>query len=241
MRRGTSRVLRAGWGMPSSFTRSALPSTNRLETIGASATPSTSLAVDFDVAGEYERAERLYREAIELLRRAGDEMLVMSAQANLGYSLLVQGRAEEAEQLIAALVESEKTAGMRHWVSVSLTNLAECRLHRSDSRRAGALYREILTDYIDVAQRPVVTIVLDGLALVAALERSDVRAVHLWGFVDESLESMGIGLDTSLGEERAAARASAHEALGDDEFERLLAEGRAMSLDAAIEQALEKS
>jgi hypothetical protein len=46
-------------------------------------------------------------------------------------------------------------------------------------------------------------------------------------------------LDISLGEQRAAAMASAREALGDEEFERLLAEGRAMSLDEAIAYALE--
>ncbi len=50
---------------------------------------------------------------------------------------------------------------------------------------------------------------------------------------------MSAALDTVLLEERAAAIASAREALGDDEFERLFAEGRAMSLDDAIAYALE--
>jgi hypothetical protein len=45
-------------------------------------------------------------------------------------------------------------------------------------------------------------------------------------------------LDISLGDERAAAIASACEALRDVAFERLLAEGRAMSLDEAIASAL---
>jgi hypothetical protein len=50
---------------------------------------------------------------------------------------------------------------------------------------------------------------------------------------------MSAALDTRLLEERAEAIGFAREALGDGEFERLLAEGRGMSLDDAIAYALE--
>jgi hypothetical protein len=47
-------------------------------------------------------------------------------------------------------------------------------------------------------------------------------------------------LRTAREDDRSAALAAACEALGDDELDRLLAEGRAMSVDEAIAYALDE-
>ncbi len=129
--------------------------------------------------------------------------------------------------------------GDRATLVVVLTNLAELRVRRGDPEGAAALYAEVITTYRDAAEGPRLPIPLDGLAIVAALEGRPDRAARLWGASQASLESMSAALDTVLHEERAAAIASAREALGDDAFERLFAEGQAMSLDEAIAYALE--
>jgi hypothetical protein len=103
---------------------------------------------------------------------------------------------------------------------------------------AAGLYREVITTYRDAALGARLPVPLDGLAIVAALHGCADRAARLWGASDAALDSIGAALDTALREERAAAIASAREALGDVEFERLLAEGRGVTIDDAIAYAL---
>ena len=135
--------------------------------------------------------------------------------------------------------ELSERQGDRATLVVVLTNLAEFRVRRGDPEGAAALYAEVITTYRDAAEGPRLPIPLDGLAIVAALEGRPDRAARLWGASQASLESMSAALDTVLHEERAAAITSAREALGDDEFEQLFAEGRAMSLAEAIAYALD--
>jgi hypothetical protein len=80
---------------------------------------------------------------------------------------------------------------------------------------------------------------LDGLAIVMTFEGRPARAARLFGASETGFSSMGAGVDTALDDERAKAVASARAALGDEEFERLQADGRAMTVDEAVAYALE--
>ena len=197
------------------------------------------LANALGARGEHARADEVFLESLDVLRRAGEDRFVAWTLNDLGYSLLGQGRLAESESLLMEARGLSERQGDRATLVVVLTNLAELRVRRGDPEGAAALYAEVITTYRDAAEGPRLPIPLDGLAIVAALEGRPDRAARLWGASQASLESMSAALDTVLHEERAAAIASAREALGDDEFERLFAEGQAMSLDEAIAYALE--
>jgi predicted ATPase len=197
------------------------------------------LANALGARGEHARADELFLESLDVLRRAGEDRFVAWTLNDLGYSLLRQGRLAESESLLMEARELSERQGDRATLVVVLTNLAELRVRRGDPEGAAALYAEVITTYRDAAEGPRLPIPLDGLAIVAALEGRPDRAARLWGASQASLESMSAALDTVLHEERAAAITSARQALGDDEFEQLLAGGRAMSLDEAIAYALE--
>jgi predicted ATPase len=189
--------------------------------------------------GQHARAGEVFAESLDVLRRAGEDRFAAWTLNDLGYSLLGQGEVATAESLLTeARVISERRRD-RATMVVVLTNLAECGVRRGDPEVAAALYREVITTYRDAALGARLPVPLDGLAIVAALQGRAGRAARLWGASDAALDSIGAALDTALREEHAASMAAAREALGDEEFERLLAEGGAMSIDDAIAYALE--
>jgi hypothetical protein len=63
-------------------------------------------------------------------------------------------------------------------------------------------------------------------------------AARLLGAADAVREASGAVPEPFEAAMRDRTRAAAREALGDDAFERALAEGRAMTLEAAVEYAL---
>jgi tetratricopeptide (TPR) repeat protein len=192
--------------------------------------------------GQYQDAERLLEDSIGLLRGAGEEHIASYAISELGYTLLQQGRAGEAQTLLEESLRSAEHRGSGEDIITDLTNLAECHVHQGDLPGAEALYHRVLA--ASGESGPLGYLgpnAVDGLAVLAAIGGMPARAARLWGASDASLGSMGATLETTLTEQRAVALASAREALGDDEFERLLAEGRAMTGDDAIAYALEDS
>jgi predicted ATPase len=188
--------------------------------------------------GDPVRARELFSESLATLDPLEDDWLKAWAQHDFGYALLAQGEVAEGESLIESAGQIfERYGDVPRMVTVFL-NLAEAAVKRGETARARALYRKALSNrwpgwphYWSAA--------LVGLATLDTRYGKFHRSVRLWGASDAALQSHGAILETSLEEERAQAMASAREALGDEEFERLLAEGRAMSLDEAIAYALE--
>jgi predicted ATPase len=190
--------------------------------------------------GQYDEAERLLEESIGLLRRFGDERTASYPLTELGFTLLQQGRAGEAQALLEESLRSAERRGSREDIATDLTNLAECRVHQGDLPGAEALYHRVIEASGEFGLGYLGPNAVDGLAILAAIRGMPARAARLFGASEAGLSSMGATLESSLIEQRALTLASAREALGDDEFERLLAEGRAMPLDEAIAYALEE-
>jgi non-specific serine/threonine protein kinase len=197
-----------------------------------------SLGTILAEGGQYHDAERRLEASLRLLRRIGEENLISYPLTELGFTLLQQGRVGEAQALLEESLRSAEQRGSREDIATELTNLAECYVHRGDLPGARAFYHRVLLASREPGLGYLGPNAIDGLAIIAAIGGMPARAARLFGASEAGLDSMGATLESSLVEQRAVAMASAREALGESEFERLLAEGRAMSLDEAIVYAL---
>jgi hypothetical protein len=129
--------------------------------------------------------------------------------------------------------------GDRRGTARALVGLGTVAHEQADYSTAGALLQESLTILRELGDRGVIVPALDGLAAVIASLGSSLRASRIWGSAEQLREEIGSPLapkDRSLYDQRVGA---ARAALGDGSaFELAWQEGRALTLEQAIELAL---
>jgi predicted ATPase/DNA-binding SARP family transcriptional activator/DNA-binding CsgD family transcriptional regulator len=158
------------------------------------------------------------------------EGLVALSRGDLGHSATLH---EEGLELFRELRDT-------HGLFSCLIHLAAIALVRGDYEGAPPLLREALRLGWETDYKPAIQNALYGLACVAASRERPARAARLWGAVEGMREAYGVqitpvGLSITNYEGRLAA---ARSRLGDEEaFAAAWAEGKAMSLEQAIEYA----
>ena len=123
-------------------------------------------------------------------------------------------------------------------LATTLANLGHVSLRRGDAGQAEGLFRQSLADFRTLGRPRGVARCLVGLAGVAAARGEAHRAARLLGAADAQLERLGARLEACdralYGRQAATLRAR----LGGAAFAAVLAQGRALTLDAALELAL---
>ncbi len=121
-----------------------------------------------------------------------------------------------------------------------LQNLGYVALNRRDLRKARAIFEEGLTLSRDVRDMLGIASCLGGLAGVAALSGQRDRAAYLFGAAEAAHEAGGLTPDLVDRAEIDRNVSAVRTALPEDAFLKLWAEGRAMTLEQAIEYALQE-
>jgi tetratricopeptide (TPR) repeat protein len=195
-------------------------------------------------AGEYAKATALFEESLAVRRTFGHNWDIGLALINLGYIALAQGDISRA----TALFEQSMALGKRNdyllLVAWPLRGLGSAAWLQGDDAQAIARHTKSLMLYRQMGDRWGMAECLEGLALVACRpsqspERIE-RGVRLLGAME---------MREITGNPRPAAEAawieqaviSAQLMLGEISFTSALAEGRAMTLEQAIEYALSDS
>lgn len=168
-----------------------------------------------------------------------------NAAAMLGFSATVpfgQGDLARARRLAERGLSLAREVGARDILYVTLHPLAAIALAEGDHERAARLFEEGLTLSAEVGEASNVAYCLEGLAAIAASEGRLERAARLWGAAEAILEPIEViaypyATDRSLHDRQVAA---ARERLDQETWTRAWAEGRAMTIEQAIEYALEK-
>ena len=219
-----------------------------LEEEGDPATPLKKFYV-FNLLGylaindedDYARGTTLWQESLALAREVGDNYRVGRNLANLGHPALLQGdyeRARAFSEEALTLADELGSAGVEIIPSALVNRgLAEVGLGEHD--RAMGSFREALVMSQDMGTKPQVLEALEGMASLAGAVGEAIRAAHLWGAAEAAREATGI-IAFSPGEwvlhepHLVAARSR----VGEAAWEEALVEGRAMSLEEAVEYAL---
>jgi predicted ATPase len=181
----------------------------------------------------------LLEDALSLARRVGERWLLGTSELNLGLAYLCVGNTDRARAGIGEALQAYEEIGDQRFHARCLAYLGHAGLIDRDPDRAGALLRNSLTAFRDLAEPGGTAEGLVGLAAVHALQGNATRAVLLAGAADRLRDSYA-GRQLPL-DERVSGQylAVAETLLGPEKWSQAWAEGRELRLDSAIDLALD--
>jgi predicted ATPase/class 3 adenylate cyclase len=177
---------------------------------------------------DHAAAQTLYEESLDIHKRLGNKQHIMSTLNNLGHLALEGGDYDRAASLCDQSLTLAHELADSEGIANAVLNLGRVAAGRGDPARAGALGRQSLVLRNGLRDRRGIAECLEQLALVAGAEGRADRAGRLYGAADALRNRIG-----------AAAASDPHEARPLPAADSAaVAEGRALTLDQAIELAL---
>ncbi|WP_435107428.1 AfsR/SARP family transcriptional regulator [Nocardiopsis synnemataformans] len=209
------------------FRREALGMAEELELWSEAAGAVAGLGRIALLEGDLDRADELHRRALDLVRGQGDVPGEQYAQLGLGLSARRRGRLEEAERHVRPIAQWSARVGWLPGAALALAELGFSAELRGDAVEALRLHREGLAAARGSGDPRALALALEGVAAAHTLTGRHGVAAGLLGTAEALRE--GAGAPMPAGErgdvDRAAARARA--VLGEAEFGRAFARGRA--------------
>ena len=188
-----------------------------------------------------EQAVTLLQESHSLYESVGDEQGCAQALVFLGGIPLGRGEVERAEEYFERGLQLARRSGNPLSMYVALYHMALAAQGKEEYGRAGRFYAEALMVGELTKDRPHVALAIVGLAECSVTQGNPERAARLFGAADAVLRSMGMSFyplyASSTFHERHLDLT--RENLGPETFEAARTEGRAMTFEEAVAEALE--
>jgi len=201
----------------------------------------TNLGDVLERLGDHATARSLLEEGLAIRRELGDRRGIATSLCALGTAANSRGDHSIAQALHEDSLALRRELGDRWGIATSLNYLGSLACERGDHPTAQALYDESLAIERALGDRWGIAESMDGLAGVAlALERP-ARAACIWGATQRLREEIGAPLPPMELAAHDRQVAIARDALADDvAFERAWQQGRAMTLEQAIDEAMRR-
>jgi predicted ATPase/DNA-binding NarL/FixJ family response regulator len=220
------------------FTEAA-PALRRLGWTTGTAWAHTGLALATARLGEFARAEAELAEALALFRRSDDRHGLAWAFCHLALVARLQGDAARTVALAEEALAVFRSFHERQGAGYALTHLSWAALREGDLPRALDLLREGLRLTQEVGDRDQIAWNLDLAAAIALARGTPAQTARLLGAAAALRARLGITLDQDRHAMAAPLRDAASALLGASRFEASWTAGGALSLEAAIEDAIE--
>lgn len=188
--------------------------------------------------GDPSSARLYYEQSLELCRSLGDFKGMSIALSHLAILAFLQGDYEQAAMLCIETLAIGRERGSRRTTAVALTTLGFAAWGKGELGFAEAQFEEALALQAELTDQMVAQYSLMGFALVASARGQYARAGRLFGAADSLRERIGTPLPHSQRHRYELLVASIRAALGEVAFREIWEEGRAMTLEQAIEYAL---
>ncbi|MCB0167430.1 MAG: tetratricopeptide repeat protein, partial [Anaerolineae bacterium] len=198
--------------------------------------------------GDYEQAVHCLEEAVPLLRQAGDKLDTALALSSLGEAALRRGDYERAITIVEESLTLCRELDDQWGIAASYGNFAWIALRQDELKQAVTLLMESLTLRYEIRERGGCAWCLEKLAEIAltvgqreaASRRAEAfqRAVRLFGAAEALREPLGSVIDLADQPEYKRQVAMLQAQLDERAFTTAWAEGRAMRLEQAIQEAL---
>jgi predicted ATPase/class 3 adenylate cyclase len=194
-----------------------------------------------DKEGNYESARTLNQQALILWRSLGDKGGIANVSNTLGELEKHLGNYAVARTLLEEAVVMAREEKRPRLLATALTNLSHLLLRAGDHEQALSCLTEGLMLRKDQGGKLQIAESLLGWAALAIAQDQPERASRLLGAVDHLLQDSGATLwpTDQIEYERTSTVTRAQ--LGEEAFERGRQEGERMSMEQAIEYALEHS
>jgi predicted ATPase/DNA-binding CsgD family transcriptional regulator len=192
--------------------------------------------------GDIARAKEVYEEGIAVCREVGYTYRLPDILLSLGYVCLLEGDYERGAALNGEAIGLYRERGNRGHLQYALDNLGWAALLQGDRERARTSYQESLVVCKESGDKLIASESLEGMACISGADGEALRAGRLFGAARALKETLRAAVAYQHGPEEEAWRepylTTARSLLGEDSWEEVMAQGRAMSMEEAIEQAL---
>ena len=190
--------------------------------------------------GDFTEARVMLEEVLPFLREIGHLGGIASSLNNLGMIAYAQYDFSSSRALHEESLALRRELGDRGGLSLSLGNLGDVAVAEGNYTSARALFDESLAIRCDLGDRRGIFMLLYGYAALATALEAPLTAARLWGAAQELFEEFGASLPTYKRERYLQPVALVRTTLGDATFDAAWTEGRALTMEQAIELALEK-
>jgi predicted ATPase/DNA-binding SARP family transcriptional activator len=180
--------------------------------------------------GDYALARSLLEESLTIGRKLGNKGSIAFSLSYLGIVAHEQRDYALAHILLEESLTIYRELGDKGGIARVLSNLGRAAYFEGDYDSARSLTEEILLLQRELGDRRGIANYLEMLALLACKQNRSQRSARLWGAVAVMYEALGLPL--SEGEEQV------RESLGEAAFSAAFEEGRAMTLEQALDYAL---
>ena len=189
-------------------------------------------------SGEYERAAKMYEDTLPIVRKMNNKGAIAGTLIDLGSAAWVQGDLELAARRYEEAMALAREIDAQYTIGYALTGLGKVAYSRGEYAAAHSHFREALKIF---QQRPNpwnATYCLEAVSALAVAEGEMERAAKLLGATDNFYTHLRFLLSPLEREMHDRDLSAARAALGEETFSRHWTEGRAMSIEQAMEEAL---
>jgi non-specific serine/threonine protein kinase len=190
--------------------------------------------------GDRDAAPPLLEESLAIQRELGDRASVAQVLNGLGELAYYQGEYVAACARFEESLAIYRDLGNRWGIGTAIDNLGKCAHAVGDIGRALQLGRQGLGIQRELGDLLAIVWSLETLACVALDLGNPGRAARIWGSSERLRDDVGAPISPMQRPSYAAHLARGRSAMGDDSaFESEWQQGRAMTLEQAIEYALD--
>jgi predicted ATPase/class 3 adenylate cyclase len=193
---------------------------------------------------DYLSARSLYKESLGLRREIGDRLGIAMSLNNLGTVAKEQGEYATARSLYEESLALRRELGHKGGIARALYNLGAVAKEQGEYATARSLYEESLALRRELGDSHGIAECLEGFASLAALHNGHGwarRAALLFGAAEALREAIGSPVPPDERAEHEQKVAAARALLDKATWEGAWEQGRAMSMEQAIEYALQES
>jgi tetratricopeptide (TPR) repeat protein len=194
--------------------------------------------------GDYSWAKEVSTKSLAKFQAIGDGFRAEQALVSLGEVARLEGQYEHAAAFYEQALEILRNLRSgRRAPAIALCNLAWVWLHKGDNRKANDCFSESLKLYREGGEKIGILDCLSGFAACLGMSGKPEQAARLFGALETLPESLGLTWVIEPADQKefdhylAAARGQLDEAA----FTKAWAEGSRMSLDQAIDFALQET
>jgi predicted ATPase/class 3 adenylate cyclase/Tfp pilus assembly protein PilF len=191
------------------------------------------------VQGDYAGARSLYEQSLMIARELGNKVGIAVSLNNLGNVAHGQGDYAGARSLYEQSLMIARELGNKDVIASCLNNLGNVAHEQGDYAAAGSLYEESLTITRELGDRWLTAYNLEGLASLAGKEAQAQRSVRLWGAAAALREVMGSLLPPIERDKQEREMTAMRKTMVEDAFAAAWAQGQTMTMEQAIEYAIE--
>lgn len=187
--------------------------------------------------GRFGAARRYWEQMLDWAEASGNKASRALALNGLGEMARHEKDWDAAERSYGQTLSLARELGHESRIAMALHNLGYVAMYRGQPDKAGRLFAEALLLYKGRQFHKGIAECLAGLAMVECARGNLEAAATLCGAAETMLQGLGTRLDTLDRADFERTLATVKDGLG-DRFRPLLAEGRAMSMECAIETAI---